>query len=131
MVLAALAMLAASAMSFAGSDRLIMAMTEKRMNQMNLVYVRFTGPDGAALESDALQKMVIREKDCESGHPFEIAKDYKIGYAPKNFLAGLYLSPYAWSNRALCFSIPGVGKVEQGLDPAASHSRSFELKLVR
>lgn len=127
--LAIIVMLGVTSYGYAGSDDLIMAMTAERMNKGNLVHVRFLGPDGAALESHALKQMVIREQDCSSGHIFEMAKDYKIGYAPKNMLVGIYLPPHVWSNKTLCFSIPNIGKIEQSLNPAANNSRSFQLKM--
>jgi hypothetical protein len=128
--LAIIVTLGVTSCSYAGSDRWIMAMTAERMDKTNLVFVRFFGPDGIALESGALEKMVIREQDCSAGHIFEIVKDYKMGYAPKNMLVGVYLSPYVWNNKTLCFSVPNLGKVEQSLNPAANNSRSFQLKMV-
>ena len=116
--------------SYAGSDRSIMSMTTARMDKTNLVFVRFFGPDGVALESGALEQMAIREQDCSSGHLFEMVKDYKMGFAPKNMLVGIYLSPFVWYQKPLCFSIPGLGKIEQSLDPAANHSRTFQLKII-
>ena len=127
--LAIIVMLGVTSYGYAGSDDLIMTMTAEGMAKGNLVHVRFLGPDGAALESHALRQMVIREQDCSSGHIFEMAKDYKIGYAPKNMLVGIYLSPHVWSNKTLCFSIPNIGKIEQSLNPAANKSRSFQLKM--
>ena len=107
-----------------------MAMTADRMDKSNLVFVRFFGPDGAALESDALKQMVIREQDCSSGKAFEMSKDYRMGYAPKNMLLGIYLSPFVWYKKSLCFNVPGLGKIVQSLDPAANNSRSFQLKMT-
>ena len=128
--LAAIAMLGAASYSHAGSDRLIMAMSAERMDQENLVYVRFLGPDGAALESDALKQMVIREQDCSSGRVYKMPKDYKMGYAPKNMLVGIYLEPHAWNNKTLCFSFPDLGKTAQKLDLAANNGRSFQFKVA-
>ena len=128
--LAIIAMLGVASYSYAGSDRLIMSMSAERMDQENLVYVRFVGPDGAALESDALKQMVIREQDCSSGRIFKMIKDYKMGYAPKNMLVGIYLEPHVWNNKTLCFSVPNLGKIEQNLNPAANNGRSFQLKVV-
>lgn len=116
--------------SYAGSERLIMAMTTKRMDRENIVYVRFLAPDGTPLESSVLKQMVIRDQDCNSGHIFEMVKDYKIGYAPKNMLVGIYLYPHVWSNKTLCFSVPNLGKIEQGLDTASNNGRSFQLKVM-
>ncbi len=116
--------------SYAGSERLIMAMTTKRMDRENIVHVRFLAPDGTPLESSILKRMVIREQDCNSGHIFEMVKDYKIGYAPKNMLVGIYLYPHVWSSKSLCFSVPNLGKIEQGLDVASNNGRSFQLKVV-
>lgn len=129
-VLAMMVMLGVTSYSYAGSDRWIMAMTAERMDKGNLVFVRFLGPDGVALESEALEKMAIREQDCSSGHIFAMVKDYKMGYAPKNMQLGIYLPAHVWSNKTLCFSVPNLGKIEQSLDPAASKSRSFQLKMV-
>ncbi|MGC2049482.1 MAG: hypothetical protein WA635_12835 [Gallionella sp.] len=116
--------------SYAGSDRLIMSMSAQRMDQEDLVYVRFLGPDGAALESNVLSRMVIRVQDCSSGSILKIIDDYKIGYAPKNMLVGIYLYPQAWKNKTLCFSIPSIGKIEQGLNPSANNGRTFQFKVV-
>lgn len=130
-LLAIIVMLGVSSYSYAGSDRWIMAMTAERMDKVNLVFVRFFGPDGVALESDALEQMVIREQDCSSGHIFEMVKDYKMGYSPKHMLVGIYLSPYVWNNKPLCFNVPGLGKIEQSLDPATNNGRTFQLKMVQ
>jgi len=116
--------------SFAGSDRLIMTMTPEKMNRMNLVYVKFSAPDGSTLESDKLKQMAIFEQDCNSGKLLELVKDYKIGYAPKNRLVGIYLSPHAWSNKTLCFSIPDIGKIEQHFDATVRDNRSFQLQMA-
>jgi len=130
---AALAMivtLGVASYSYAGSDRWIMAMTAERMDKTNLVFVRFYGPDGVALESAVLEQMVIREQGCSSGHIFEMVKDYRMGYAPKNMLVGIYLSPFVWYKKPLCFSVPNLGKIEQSLDPSANNSRTFQLKMA-
>jgi hypothetical protein len=119
-----------TAYSYAGSDRLIMSMTAERMVQENLVYVRFVGQDGATLESDTLKQMIIREQDCSSGHIFEMVKDYKIGYEPKKMLVGIYLYPYVWKNKTLCFNVPNLGKIEQSFNPTGNDSRSFQLKIT-
>jgi len=128
--LASIVMLGVTPCSYAGSDRLIMSMTAQRMDQEDLVYARFLGPDGAALESNVLNRMVIREQDCSSGHILKLIKDYRIGYVPKSMLVGIYLYPQAWKNKTLCFSVPNLGKIEQGLNPKANNGRSFQLKLV-
>jgi len=129
--LASIVMLGVAPCSHAGSDRLIMSMSAERMDQEDLVYVRFLGPDGAALESNVLDRMVIREQDCSSGPTLKIIDDYKIGYAPKNMLVGIYLYPQAWKNKTLCFSVPNLGKAEQVLNPAANQGRIFQLKADR
>lgn len=129
-VVAVAVMLIASTSSYAGSERLIMAMSSARMDQENLVYVKFIGPDGAALESDVLKQMVIREQDCNSGHVFEMVIDYKIGYAPKSMLVGIYLFPHTWNTKHLCFSVPNLGKIEQSLDAVSNKGRIFQLKLA-
>lgn len=116
--------------SFAGSDRWIMAMTPDRMVQEKLIHVRFVGSGGVALESDALKKMVIREQDCSSGHAFEMARDYKMGYAPENKLVGIYLYPRAWKDKTLCFSVPGLGKAEKSLTAADNDGRSIQLDVA-
>jgi hypothetical protein len=129
-LLAIFVMLSVVSNSYAGSDRWIMSMTAERMERGDLVFVRFFGKDGAALESDALQTMVLREQDCSLGHIFEIAKDYKLGYAPKNMLVGIYLPARVWNKKPLCFSVPNLGKFEQLLDPATNSGRIFQLKMV-
>lgn len=116
--------------SYAGSERLIMAMTTQRMDQENLVHVQFLSPEGISLESSTLKQMLIRERDCNTGHVFEMVKDYKIGYAPKNMLVGIYLYPRVWSNKTLCFNVPNLGKIEQGLDTATNNGRFFQLKVA-
>jgi len=116
--------------SHAGGDRLILSMSAQRMDQEDLVHVRFIGPDGAALESGVLGRMEIREQNCSSGNILKIIDDYKIGYAPKNMLVGIYLYPQAWKSKKLCFSIRNLGKIEQGLDPAANNGRSFQLRVA-
>jgi len=116
--------------SYAGSDRWIMAMTAQRMEQGNLVFARFFRPDGVALESDELMQIDIREQDCGSGRRFEIVKDYKLGYSPKNMLVGIYLPRHVWSGRILCFNVPDLGKVVQGLDPSANNGRVFQLRMA-
>lgn len=131
MLVTTVVILMVSTSSYAGSERLIMAMTAARMDQENLVYVKFFGSDGVALESDVLKQMVIREQDCNSGHVFEMVTDYKIGYAPKNMLVGIYLFPHSWNKKNLCFSVPNLGKIEQSLDPISNKGRVFELKLAR
>lgn len=130
-VLAIIVTLGTATYSYAGSDRWIMAMSAARMDKTNLVFVRFSGPDGVALESGVLEQMVIREQDCGSGHVFEMVKDYRMGYAPKGMLVGIYLSPFVWYKKPLCFSVPGLGKIEQSLDPVANNGRTFQLKMVR
>lgn len=124
-----IAILGLTSYSYAGSDRFIMSMTAERMVQENLVYVRFIEQNGAALESDALKQMVIREQNCSSGHIFEIVKDYKIGYEPKKMLVGIYLYPHTWNNKTLCFNVKNMGKIEQSLNPTIDDSRSFQLQL--
>lgn len=129
--LAIMVTLGLSSNSNAGSDRLIMSMSAQRMDMEDIVYVRFLGPGGAAVESDALKQMVIREQDCSTGRTLKIIKDYKVGYAPKNMLVGIYLYPHAWRNKTLCFSVPDLGEIEQGFNPIANKGRSFQLKVVR
>jgi len=116
--------------SYAGSDRMILSMSAERMDQEDLTYVRFLGPDGAALESNILKQMVIREQDCISGSILEIVSDYKIGYAPENMLVGVYLYPQAWNNKTLCFSVPDFGEVKQSLNPATNNGRLFQLNIA-
>ena len=128
--LAVVVMLSVTSLGYAGSDRLIMSMSIERMNQEDLVYVKFLGPDGAALESNALKKMVIHEQDCNSESIFKMTFDYKIGYAPENMLVGVYLYPQAWNNKVLCFSVPGLGEVTQSLNPAANNGRLFQLNIA-
>ena len=130
-ILASIAMFGIAPCGHAGSDRLIMSMSAQRMDQEDLVYVRFIGADGAALESNVLGRILIREGDCSSGNALKIVDDYKIGYAPNDMLVGIYLSPHAWKNKNLCFIFPGLGKIEQGLNPSAGNGRSFLLKVAR
>lgn len=130
-ILVVIALFCTATSSYAGSDRLIMTMSAKRMVQEDLVYVRFLGPDGAALESNVLKQVVIREQDCSNGRILKIVDDYKIGYAPKNMLVGLYLLPHAWKNKPLCFTFPGLGMLEQSLDPAINKGRLFQFNVGR
>lgn len=129
-VLAILAVVGVTPASFAGGERWIMAMTSERMVQEQLVHVRFLGPDSVALESDALKQMVIREQDCGSGNAFEMARDYKMGFAPENKLVGIFLFPKAWKSNTLCFSVPGVGKVEKNLTATDNIGHSIQLSVV-
>lgn len=129
-LLAIFAMVGMTPASLAGSERWIMAMTSERMVQEKLIHVRFLGPDSAALESDALKQMVIREQDCSSGHAFEMARDYKMGFAPENKLVGIYLFPQVWKNKTLCFSVPGLGKVEKDLTAADNIGHSIQLNVA-
>jgi len=131
---AALAMivtLGVASYSYAGSDRWIMSMTAERMDQTNLIFVRFFGPGGVPLESETLEQMVIRAQDCDSGQIFQMVKDYKMGFEPKKLKVGIYLSPFVWRNKTLCFSVPNLGKIEQGFNPKANNSRIFELKMAQ
>jgi len=123
-------LLSMTSYSYAGSDRMILSMSTERMDQEDLTYVRFLGPDGAALESNILKQMVIREQDCNSGSILEIVSDYKIGYAPENMLVGVYLYPQAWNNKTLCFSVPDLGEVKQSLNPATNNGRLFQLNIA-
>ena len=123
------AMLFTYSISFAGSERLIMSMNSEKMNQMDLIYVGFTAPDGTVLESDILKKMSIRAQDCNSGNLLEIVNDYKIGYSPETMLVGIYLFPQVWKNQTLCFSITGMRKIKLSADPAAL-SRIFQLQFA-
>lgn len=116
--------------AYAGSDRLIMSMSAQRMDQEDLVYVQFLGPDGVALETHSLGQMVIRENSCNTGTILKIIDDYKIGYSPESMLVGIYFYPQAWKNKKLCFRIPELGMAEGGLDPTTNKSRSFQLKIV-
>ncbi len=116
--------------SFAGSDRLIMSMTPGRMVQNKLIHLRFLKPDGVALESDVLEKMVIREQDCTTGHVFEMATDYKMGYEPEKKLVGIYLPIHTWENKTLCFSVPGIGKVERSFTAADINGHSIQLEVA-
>ncbi len=116
--------------AYAGSDRLIMSMSAQRMDQEDLVYVQFLGPDGVALETLSLGQMIIRANNCSTGTILKIIDEYKIGYSPESMLVGIYLYPQAWKNKKLCFRIPELGMVERGLDPTTNKSRSFQLKFV-
>lgn len=128
--LALVAMTCLSTPSYAGSDRWIFTMTPERMAKEKIVHVRFFGPDGTALESDSLQKMLIREQDCNTGHTYEMILDYKMGFAPGNKLVGLFLYSKVWENKTLCFTMPGIGKLEKQLSPADSQDHSIHLKFA-
>ena len=128
--LAIFAMVGVTPASFAGSDRWIMFMTQKRMIQDKLIHVRFLKPDGVALESDALKQMVIREQNCSTGHPFEMITDYKMGFEPENKLVGIYLFPLTWENKTLCFSFPDIGKVEKTFAASDSNGHSIQLGVM-
>lgn len=117
--------------SFAGSDRWIMVMTDQRMVQENLVFVKFSAADGSTLESDALKQMVIRKTDCDTGRTLEMITDYKMGYEPKKMQVGIYLYPHSWTNQPLCFSVPQLGKIQQQLDPIGNNGRIFQLRMVQ
>jgi len=129
MFLAVIAVAGVTPSSFAGSERWIMTMTTDRMVRENLVHVRFMGPDGAPLESNALKIADVREQDCAAGHAFQMIKDYKMGFSPEKKLVGLYLFPHAWQGKNLCFSIPGVGKAEKSFT-ADNNGQSIELKVM-
>ena len=129
-LLAIFTMAGMSPTSFAGSERWIMAMTLERMIQEKLIHVRFLDSKGVVLESDALKQMVIREQDCSSGHAFEMARDYKMGYAPENKLVGIYLYPKVWQDKTLCFSVPGLGKVEKSLTAEDNNGHSIQLNVA-
>ena len=115
--------------SYAGSERWIMVMTPERMAQKNLVHVRFVGPDGGVLESDALKEMVIREQDCSSGRVFKMVKDYKMGFSPETKRVGIYLFPHVWKSKPLCFSVPNIGKAEKDLTAEENNARSILLEI--
>jgi hypothetical protein len=116
--------------SFAGSTRLIMNMTTKRMVHEQLIHVRFLGSDGVALESDTLKQMVIRENDCTSGHLFKMETDYEMGYEPDKKLVGIYLNPNTWKNKSLCFNVPGLGKVERIFTEKDNDGHSIQLNVA-
>lgn len=129
-LLAIFAMAGMISTSFAGSERWLMAMTSERMLQEQLIHVRFLDSKGAVLESDALKQMVIREQNCSSGHVFEMARDYKMGYAPENKLIGIFLYPKMWQGKALCFSVPGIGKAEKSLTAEDNNGHSILLNIA-
>ena len=128
-MLSIVAVLGVTPASFAGSDRLIMAISPGLVVQEQLVHVRFFGPDSAVLEYDALKDMAIH--DCSSGRAFEMVRDFKIGFAPENKMVGVYLYPQAWKNNTLCFSVPGHGKVEKSFtsDDVNGHSIQVNMEL--
>lgn len=101
--------------SFAGSERLIMRMTPERMEQDNLIHVRFVDAKGNSIESDKLMNMVIRESDCTTGRQYAIPEDFKVGYNPGPKLVGIYLPPQNWVDKKICFAVPQVGQVESTL----------------
>ena len=117
--------------SYAGSDRIMIAVSPTQMEKADLVFIQFFGPDGMVLESDALYKMAIHDHDCDAGRIFELVNDYKLGYAAKKFVVGIYLFPRTWSDSTLCFDIPGMGKVSQSFAASLSGSgRYLNLKLA-
>ncbi len=116
--------------SNAGSERMIMNMTAEGMEQSNLIHVRFLNAHGKELGSDVIKRMVIRDQDCSSGHIYKIARDYKIGYAVDNMLVGVYLPPWLWEKKPLCFSVPQLGMAEQTFDPSTSKSRNFSITVA-
>lgn len=120
----------AASVCYAGSERFIMTMTTERMEKDNLVFARFFGANGEVLESDVLKQLVIREQDCASGALLTLTKEYKLGYAPKSRLVGVYLYPQAWQGKSLCFEVPGLGKVEKLFNPMENKGNIFELKIV-
>ena len=128
-MLSIVVMAGATPASFAGSDRLIMAISPRLMIQEQLIHVRFFGPDSVVLESDALKQMTIQ--NCSSGQVFQVIKDFKIGYAPENKMVGVYLYPQAWKDNTLCFSVPGLGKVEKRFtsDDVNGHSIQLNMEL--
>lgn len=127
-LLAIVAMMGVTPASFAGSERWVMAMTSERMFQEQLIHVRFLGSDGVALESDVLKQMGIQ--DCSSGQAFEMAKDFKMGYALENKMVGIYLFPHVWKNRTLCFSVPGLGNIEKKSMAEENIGQSIQLNMA-
>lgn len=126
----AMMLLGMASASISGSERWIMAMNSARMVREQLIHVQFLGSDGVALESDALKQMVIREQDCSSGHVFEMAMDFKMGFDPDKKRLGIYLYPRAWKNKSICFSVPGIGKVEKTFTAVDNTGHSIQLHLV-
>lgn len=130
MALAVFSMAGVTPSSFAGSERWIMVMTSERMVKENLIHVRFQGPDGVVLESDAMKQIVVREKDCDSGPAFKMVKDYKMGFSPEDKRVGIFLLPHVWQGKALCFNVPGVGKVEKSFAASDNDGHSIQLKVL-
>jgi hypothetical protein len=115
---------------YAGSDRWIMVMTPERMLREKLIHVQLFSPKGIRLESDALKQMLLREQDCDAGHTFAIALDYKMGYEPADKLIGIYLLAPSWENKTLCFNLPGIGKVVRSFSQADNNGRSIRLNVA-
>lgn len=102
-------LLAPLSVSVAGSERWIMAITPDRLENQNLIHVRFVDGKGLPVESEPLQTLVIKEDDCATGREFKIVEDYKLGFYPSPKLMGIYLPPGNWINKTLCFIVPKVG----------------------
>ncbi|GEM_PF-3020724 len=128
--LTAIAMLSFTASSYAVGERLIMNMTEKRMNRQNLIHIRFENTLGKTLSSKVIHKMVIRAKDCNTGPLLEITKDYKVGFSTAGMQVGIYVVARSWREQALCFSVPGLGSVQQSFDPESNQSRDFVVTIA-
>lgn len=118
-----------STTAMAGSDRWIMAITPEHAAQQDLVHLYFITGNGTRIESDSLKKMVIDNQGCKAEKPYEVVINYKLGYGPNRGAVGIYLLPAAWHDQAVCFSVPGIGRVEQRFDATAS-GKSMELTLL-
>jgi len=130
-ILAAIVMLGFTAQSYAVGEKLIMNMTEKRMNRQNLIHIQFKNSGGKTLGSDVIHKMIIREQDCNTGQILDISQDYKVGFSTSGMQVGIYVVAKSWRDKALCFSVPGMAMVQQSFDPEANKSRDFVVKITR
>ncbi len=128
--LAATVMLVFTSQCYAVGEKLIMNMTEKRMNRLNLVHIQFQNSGGKTLSSKVIHKMVVREEDCTEGPILDIAKDYKVGFSTSGMQVGIYMVAKAWRDKSLCFNIPGVGMAQQHFDPEANESRNFVVTIA-
>ncbi|MDX8386541.1 MAG: hypothetical protein R8M11_08525 [Gallionella sp.] len=127
--LAAIVMLGITSHSYAVGERLIMNMTEKRMNRQNLIHIRFENANGKILSSKVIHKMVIREQDCDAGPILDITQDYKVGFSTSGMQVGVYMVAKSWRDHALCFSVPSIGSVQQRFDPESNQSRDFTVTI--
>ncbi len=95
----------------AGSERLVMVMSVQKMSHDQLVHVRFQDNQGHSLHSDVMKRLAVRRGNCDTGRELLMPEDYKFGFSPEKEM-GIYLSPQAWKDAALCFSDPEFGQLQ-------------------